>query len=59
MQTNKTTTKYLYDNNLFKINVKMIVRMKHAKYANTGHEEGYVISFSLVVNKVKYCCMKL
>jgi len=52
MQTNKTTTKYLYDNNWFKINVKMIVRMKHAKYANTGHEEGHVISFSLVVNKV-------
>ncbi len=52
MQTNKTTTKYLYDNNWFKINVKMIVRMKHAKYANTDHEEGHVISFSLVVNKV-------
>ncbi len=52
MQTNKTTTKYLYDNNWFRINVKMIVRMKHAKYANTDHEEGHVISFSLVVNKV-------
>jgi len=24
--------------------------MKYAKYANTGHEEGYAIPFSLVVN---------
>lgn len=34
------------------MNVKMIIIMKHAKYANTDHEEDCVISFSLVVNKV-------
>lgn len=51
-QNTKTKINIFYNNNLLNITVKMVIRLKRAKYANTDHEEGYVISFSLVVNKV-------